>query len=69
MGWATVYVEKLFSGECVDFRLLGNSTQPIIKSGEHVFVEPITENTELSIKDVVLCKVSDKQYLHLVTII
>jgi len=69
MAWATRHIEKLSLGENVDFRPHGNSMIPIIKSGEHVFLEPIFEDTILAVKDVVLCKVNGKQYLHLITAI
>jgi len=69
MAWATKYIEKLSLGENVDFRPRGNSMIPIIKSGEHVFLEPVFKDTVLVIKDVVLCKVNGKQYLHLITAI
>lgn len=66
MGWAQHYIEKLKQGETVQFRPRGPSMQPRIKSGALCTVEPLNESTALSEGDVVLCKVSGKEYLHLV---
>ena len=65
MSWATHYIEKLNSGETVQFRPRGNSMKGKIESGQLVTVEPIS-NRELQKGDIVLCKVNGKQYLHLI---
>lgn len=64
MGWADNYIAKLQEGEEVSFRPRGNSMTPKIKSGQLVTVSP--DLTLLKMGDVVLCKVSGKQYLHYV---
>lgn len=67
--WASGYIEKLNEGEQVEFRPRGNSMKPLIKSGDLVVVDPVTEETEFQVKDIVLCKVKGKQYLHLISAI
>ena len=67
MAWATGYIEKLAEGETVEFRPRGNSMKPLVNSGDLVVVEPIVEETEFAVDDIVLCKVKGKQYLHRVT--
>jgi SOS-response transcriptional repressor LexA len=37
-----------------------------INDGDLVTVEPVTEATELRVGDIVLCKVSGNEYLHLI---
>lgn len=64
MSWATGYIAKLVEGERVEFRPRGNSMKPQIKSGDLVIVDPVLEETELAVGDIVLCKVRGKQYLH-----
>ena len=64
MSWATKYIEKLISGETVQFRPRGNSMSGKIESGQLCTVQPISE--ELQKGDIVLCKVKGKQYLHLI---
>jgi len=65
MGWATPYIEKLRRGETVQFRPRGNSMAGKIESGQLCTVVPTTP-AELSVGDIVLCKVSGFQYLHLI---
>lgn len=67
MGWATIYISKLQQGETVKFRPKGNSMQGKIESGQLVTVSPDLDN--LAVGDIVLCKVSGKQYLHNVSAI
>ena len=69
MGWATHYIEKLKNGETVSFRPRGNSMEPMIKSGDFCTVKPIFNLNELTVNDVVLCKVNGNQYLHLISAI
>ena len=66
MGWASNYIRKLVAGETVQFRPRGQSMTPRIKSGALVTVEPITDYNALKLGDIVLCKVSGNEYLHLV---
>ena len=63
MGWADLHIERLMRGHTVRFRPRGNSMQPRIRSGQLVTVEPVYPEA-LSVGDVVLCKVSGRQYLH-----
>lgn len=66
--WATSYIEALRAGETVSFRPRGNSMRPKIESGQLVTVSPVGER-ELQTGDIVLCKVSGHQYLHIITAI
>jgi hypothetical protein len=66
MGWATSYIAKLKDGESVSFRPRGHSMKGKIESGQLCTVEPIAEFEDLKVGDVVLCKVSGAQYLHLI---
>lgn len=69
MSWATHYIKKLQEGETVSFRPRGNSMTPKIKSEQLCTVEPITDFNSLVKGDIVLCKVSGNQYLHLISAI
>ena len=64
MAWASEYIVKLQAGQTVSFRPHGNSMSGKIESGQLCTVEPIKNLIEKN--DVVLCKVSGKEYLHLV---
>ena len=59
-------VEHLLNGETCKVTGYGNSMTPILASGQSVIVEPVTEDTELSKRDIVLCKVNGHHYLHLI---
>ena len=65
MGWATGHIARLRQGETVSFRPRGDSMRGKIRSGQLVTVEP-TGDRELAVGDIVLCKVSGHQYLHLI---
>lgn len=65
MGWATGFIERLKKQETVSFRPRGNSMQPKIESGALCTVEPVTREG-LDVGDVVLCRVSGAEYLHLI---
>jgi hypothetical protein len=65
MGWASRYIEKLQAGERVSFRPRGNSMSGKVENGQLVTLEPSGEKS-IHVGDVVLCKVSGVQYLHLV---
>jgi hypothetical protein len=65
MGWATGYIEKLRSGETVQFRPRGGSMTGKIESGNLCTVVPARAE-ELEVGDIVLCKVGGSQYLHLI---
>lgn len=57
---------KLKKGLVCKVTGVGNSMTPILKSRQAVIAEPITEETVLEKKDIVLCKVRGHYYLHLV---
>lgn len=59
-----IYADKLKNGEIVKFRPRGNSMSPKIESGQEVTVSPVTT---ISKGDIVLCKVSGRYYVHLVS--
>ena len=65
MGWASEYITRLQKGETVQVRPRGNSMRGKIESGQLCTIEPI-DPAVLNVGDIVLCKVSGKQYLHLV---
>lgn len=68
MGWAAGLIDKLKAGETVSFRPRGNSMAGKVESGQLVTVEPLSESREeLSVGDIVLCKVQGSEYLHLVS--
>ena len=62
MSWAN-YVKELQAGKVVKFRPKGNSMRPKINSGEQVTVSP---NAEITVGDIVFCKVKGNFYVHLV---
>jgi hypothetical protein len=64
MGWATFAIEKLKQGQTITIRPRGNSMSGKIDSGQAVVIEPTPAN--ISIGDIVLCKVRGQEYLHLV---
>jgi hypothetical protein len=66
MSWATQHITKLHAGKTVQFRPRGNSMVPKIESGQLCTVVPLGEADELTVGDIVLCKVNGSQYLHLV---
>ena len=61
-----VSAEHLKNGEVCRLIDIGNSMLPILKSRQPVLVEPVTEETPLSKKDIVFCKVKGHYYLHLI---
>lgn len=65
MGWATGHIAKLREGETVSFRPRGNSMSGKIESGQLCTVAPVDPAT-LRVGDIVLCKVSGQEYLHLI---
>ena len=65
MSWATHAIEKLQAGEVVQVRPRGNSMQPKIKSGQLVTITPLEDNVPEK-GDIVLCRCSGRDYLHLV---
>ena len=58
--------EHLQAGETCKVTGYGNSMTPILASGQSVIVEPVTKDTVLEKRDIVLCKVKGHHYLHLI---
>ena len=58
--------ERLMAGETCKVTGIGNSMTPILKSRQPVIVEPVTAETKLEKRDIVLCKVHGHFYLHLI---
>lgn len=56
--------EKLMAGEDGVVIGFGQSMTPILKSGQPVFVEHVTDTTTLEKGDIVFCKVNGHYYLH-----
>lgn len=67
MSWADNYIAILQTGSEVVFRPRGNSMTPKINSGDQVTVRPCISPPVAG--DIVLCRVSGNQYLHLVSAI
>jgi hypothetical protein len=65
VGWASAHIEKLRGGEAVSFRPRGNSMTGKVESGQLCKVEPV-DPADLSVGDIVLCKVNGREYLHLI---
>jgi hypothetical protein len=65
MGWATMLILKLQAGQTVSFRPRGHSMRGKIESKQLCTVEPVPPSL-LKVGDIVLCKVSGNQYLHLI---
>ena len=61
-----VSAEHLQNGETCKITGIGNSMTPILKSHQPVICEPVTDDTELKKRDIVLCKVNGHYYLHLI---
>jgi hypothetical protein len=57
---------KLKEGLVCKVTGVGNSMTPILKSRQAVICEPVTEETVLEKKNIVLCKVKGHFYLHLI---
>jgi hypothetical protein len=65
MGWADTHIATLVSGKTVQFRPRGHSMTGKVDDGQLCTVEPIGESP-ISVDDIVLCRVTGRQYLHLV---
>ena len=59
-----ISAQHLQNGERIVIVGFGQSMTPILKSGQPVLVEPVTEETKLSKGDVVFTKVNGHYYLH-----
>lgn len=64
--WAKHYIERLKSGETVQFRPRGNSMHPLISDRQLVTVEPVKDEKALKAGDIVLCMVGMDHYLRLI---
>lgn len=64
-----ITAEHLKNGEVCKVIGFGQSMSPILKSGQPVICEPVTEETGLKKNDIVLCKVKGKYYLHKISAI
>ena len=64
-----ITAEHLKKGETCKIIGFGQSMTPILKSGQPVICEPVTEETDLKKNDIVLCKVKGKYYLHKISAI
>lgn len=58
--------DKLREGYTCRVVGIGNSMTPILKSRQAVMCDPVTEETDLKKRDIVLCKVNGYYYLHLI---
>lgn len=69
MSWALPYVKLLETQDEIQFRPRGNSMEPLIKSGQLVTIQKVTESSVIEVDPgrVVLCRVHGKYFLHLVT--
>ena len=56
--------ERLLAGESGIIVGIGQSMTPILKSGQPVRVDPLTDQTDLHKNDIVFCKVNGHFYLH-----
>ena len=56
----------LMAGEICKVTGIGNSMTPILKSRQSVICEPVKKDTVLKKRDIVLCKVNGRCYLHLI---
>jgi hypothetical protein len=65
MGWAARHIEELNKGSVIQFRPKGQSMAGKIDSGQLVTVEPLGQ-ADPKPGEIVLCKVSGREYLHLV---
>ena len=61
-----ISAEHLQKGETVKVIGIGNSMTPILKSKQPVICTPVTKDTILNKRDIVLCKVNGHYYSHLI---
>ncbi len=64
-----IAVSHLQNGETCKLTGYGQSMTPILKSGQSVIVEPVTDDTILEKNDIVFCKVNGHYYLHKISVI
>jgi signal peptidase I len=61
------YIEKLLNGETVTMRDCGGSMTPIMKTGDSIIIEPITDHNKIKEGDAVFCHVAGMLTVHKVT--
>lgn len=61
-----ITAEHLRAGETCRVVGVGNSMTPILKSRQAVICAPVTADTTLKKRDIVLAKVNGRYYLHLI---
>ena len=61
-----VTAQALKEGKTCHVTGIGNSMTPILKSKQPVICTPVTKETKLKKRDIVLCKVRKHFYLHLI---
>lgn len=66
MSWVARAREGLAAGEEVKVRPHGHSMRPKVESGATVTLRPV-DVAEVSVGDIVFCKVAGNYYLHLVS--
>ena len=64
-----ITAEKLRAGLVCKVNGFGNSMTPRLKSGQPVICIPVTPETELKKRDIVLAKVKGHYYLHQISAI
>ncbi|MBP1045659.1 phage repressor protein [Enterococcus sp. BWM-S5] len=70
MSKASFIASLLQQGKFVEkYKEAGNSMLPILKSNQPVSLDPITDATDLKVKDIVFCKVKGNYYTHLISAI
>ena len=65
MGWVDRAIVLLRNGKVAQVKPHGNSMIPLIHSGNKVTIKPV-QLDNLSVGDIVLCRVRGNQYLHLI---
>lgn len=70
MSKASFIASLLQQGRFVEkYKEAGHSMLPLLKSNQPVSLEPLTETTELAVKNIVFCKVKGNYYTHLISAI
>lgn len=65
MGWASGAIARLRQGETVSLRPRGHSMAGKVEDGDLVTLEPVGAR-ELRAGDIVLVRVREREYLHLI---
>ena len=62
-----VMISTLLEGRNIEsIKVFGNSMTPLIKSGQSLKIEPVS-NTDLRNGDIVFCRVRGNYYIHKIT--